>query len=60
MRIVICDDDELIRLQINKYLRDFFTKSHLKCPEIAMFEDGEALLKDTTEKDIVFLDVEMP
>ncbi|MBQ8039887.1 MAG: response regulator transcription factor [Lachnospiraceae bacterium] len=60
MRIVICDDDKLIRTQLEKLVRDFFTKSHLKCPEIAVFPDGESLLQDALEKDIVFLDVEMP
>lgn len=60
MRVAICDDEELIRIQINKYLCDFFTKNHLNCPEIAMFEDGESLLMDSEKKDIVFLDVEMP
>ena len=60
MRIAICDDDENIRNKINKYLHDFLSKSHLKCPEIIMFEDGESLLKDSLAKDIVFLDVEMP
>ena len=60
MRIVICDDDILIRTQLEKLVRDFFVKNQLKCPEIAVFPDGEALLEDKLEKDIVFLDVEMP
>ena len=60
MRILICDDDELIRRQIHKFLRDYFKNAHLLCPEIVMYENGELLLKDTGDKDIVFLDVEMP
>lgn len=60
MRILICDDDILITEQLNKYLHDFFERSHLKCPEIVLFSDGESLLSDTGEKDILFLDVEMP
>lgn len=60
MRILICDDDNLIQAQLEKLLRDFFTKKHLKCPEIAVFPDGESMLEDTLDKDIVFLDVEMP
>ena len=60
MRILICDDDELIRRQIHKFLHDYFKNAHLQCPEIVMYENGELLLKDTGEKDIVFLDVEMP
>ena len=60
MRILICDDDELIRRQIHKFLRDYFKNAHLPCPEIVMYENGESLLKDAGDKDIVFLDVEMP
>lgn len=60
MRIAICDNDELIRIQINEYLQDIFHNSHLACPEIAMFENGESLLSDSGEKDVVFLDIEMP
>lgn len=60
MRILICDDDELVRRQIHKFLRDYFKNAHLSCPEIVMYENGELLLKDTGDKDIVFLDVEMP
>ncbi|MDE6231839.1 MAG: LytTR family DNA-binding domain-containing protein [Lachnospiraceae bacterium] len=60
MRILICDDDMLITEQLNKYLHDFFERNHLKCPEIVSFSDGESLLSDSGEKDILFLDVEMP
>lgn len=60
MRIVICDDDALIIEQLKKYLQEFFERIHLKCPPIATFSNGEALLQDSSEKDIVFLDIEMP
>lgn len=60
MRILICDDDIMITEQLGKYLHDFFERNHLKCPEIAVFNDGESLLLDQGEKDILFLDVEMP
>lgn len=60
MRILICDDDELVIIQLQKYLKDYFEQNHLKCPEIATFSDGESLLKDTGEKDFLFLDIEMP
>lgn len=60
MRILICDDDELIVEQIQKYLKCFFKQEHLKCPSIAVFYNGESLLEDKGEKDILFLDVEMP
>ncbi|MBQ4523733.1 MAG: response regulator transcription factor [Lachnospiraceae bacterium] len=60
MRILICDDDDLIINQLQKYLSDFFDQASLKCPEIVTFSDGESLLSDTGEKDILFLDIEMP
>lgn len=60
MRILICDDDELIVEQIQAFLRCFFKQEHLKCPDIAVFYNGESLLEDKGEKDILFLDVEMP
>lgn len=60
MRILVCDDDLLITESLTKLLTEFFRKSNLKCPEISTFNSGESLLSDTGEKDIVFLDVEMP
>lgn len=60
MRILICDDDELIIEQLKVYITSFFEESHVKCPELCCFTDGESLLADKGEKDILFLDVEMP
>lgn len=60
MRILICDDDILILEQLQNYIKNYFENNHLKCPEIACFSDGESLLADTGEKDILFLDIEMP
>lgn len=60
MRILICDDDEFITKQLATYVRDYFSKNHLPYPDIDTYPDGETLLEDTGEKDIVFLDVEMP
>lgn len=60
MRILICDDDPFIREQLASYCRDFFAQIHVKCPELACFSDGAALLADLGEKDILFLDIEMP
>ena len=59
MRIVICDDDNLTIEKIKKYIRIYFERSHLKCPEIACFNKGEDVLNDGGDKDIVFLDIEM-
>lgn len=60
MRILICDDDILILEQLQNYIKNYFEQNHVKCPEIACFSDGESLLADTGEKDILFLDIEMP
>lgn len=60
MRILICDDDAMIREQMAKYLHEYFDKHDLKCPELALFDSGEALLADSGQRDIVFLDIEMP
>lgn len=60
MRIAICDDDALMREQIQKHIKAYFEKTCAKCPEIICFSDGEALLSDKREKDILFLDIEMP
>ena len=60
MRILICDDDALMVEQMQKYIRKFFEYNHIKCPELVTFSDGESLLADTGDKDILFLDIEMP
>lgn len=60
MRILICDDDSLITEQLSKYVLEYFSKNHLPHPKIAAYSDGESLLADSGEKDIAFLDVEMP
>lgn len=60
MRILICDDDILMCGQLQKYIENYFEKICVKCPEIVCFSDGESLLADQGEKDILFLDIEMP
>ncbi len=60
MRILICDDDVLMIEQLKKLITNYFQEHHINCPELSCFSDGESLLADTKEKDILFLDVEMP
>lgn len=60
MRILICDDDILMCGQLQKYIESYFEKICVKCPEIICFSDGESLLADQGEKDILFLDIEIP
>ena len=60
MRILICDDDTLIIEQLQKYIQSYFKLSHIKCPELVTYTNGKDLLADKKEKDLVFLDIEMP
>lgn len=60
MRILICDDDNLMLEQLQKYIKSYFEKICTKCPEIVCFPDGESLLADKGEKDLLFLDIELP
>lgn len=59
MRIAVCDDDALMLEQLQKHIRVYFEKTSVKCPEIVCFSDGESLLVDKGEKDILFFDIEM-
>lgn len=56
MRILICDDDALVLEQLKGYIKQFFKTISVKCPEIVCFSDGESLLADKGDKDILFLD----
>ncbi len=60
MRIAVCDDDALMLEQLQKLISAYFEKTNVKCPEIVCFSDGESLLADKGEKNILFLDIEMP
>lgn len=60
MRILICDDDILVCGQLQEYIENYFEKICAKCPEIIRFSNGESLLADKGEKNILFLDIEMP
>lgn len=60
MRILLCDDDPFILEQLQKNIESYFNLNRLKQPVIASYSSGEAFLADKGEKDIVFLDIEMP
>lgn len=60
MRIIVCDDIEVICDNICSLLKEFFEQEGINDIEIVGYQNGEAVLKDTGEKDIVFLDVELP
>ena len=64
MRIVLCDDDERILVQLEGYLREYFQQNGIGQPEYASYASGDALLAiedrpDAPRADMVFLDVEM-
>ena len=60
MNIAICDDNQQIISQILFLLKKYFNQKNLQVPTISTFFCGEDLLSDPFEKDIVFLDIEMP
>ncbi len=60
MRILICDDDRVITEQIIRYLQEYFTCRGYEMPELVSFSEGDSLLADEGQKDLVFLDIEMP
>lgn len=64
MRVIICDDDEYIRQRLHDNIRLAFKSMRksgyqglLECDE---YDNGKDLLEDEGEKDLVFLDIEMP
>jgi len=60
MRILICDDDVMIQQELTRYLSEYFHRHNLRLPDICCFHTGHDLLLDSGNKDIIFLDVEMP
>lgn len=60
MRILLCDDDPMILVQLEKYLKEYFQKAHLRVPDIVSYTSGDALLRSESTAEVAFLDVEMP
>ena len=60
VRILICDDDARIREKIRECIKIYLQGIEVKRAEIVLFADGNELLKDKGQKDIVFLDIVMP
>lgn len=56
----MCDDNAVFCQQLVDLLVSYFHQKEIAIPEIAVFHSGETLLRDRQEKDIVFLDIEMP
>lgn len=59
MRIIFCDDNPLILIQLQKTVESFFRDYNLPQPEYASYSNGEALLQSEQKPDIAFLDVQM-
>lgn len=60
VRILICDNDPLITEQLEHLIRFYFKEHDLECPDINCYYNGNDLLNDTGDMDILFLDIEMP
>ena len=60
MRILICDDDSSITQSLSQIIKVYFKKKKVNVLDIVTFNDGDSLLSDKSQKDIVFLDIEMP
>ena len=60
MRIVFCDDEPLILVQLQKLVQEFFSTLGGTQPEFAAYKSGDLLIQNETRVDIAFLDVEMP
>lgn len=57
MRILICDDDLSITQSLSQIIKTYFNKKKVNNLDIITFNDGDSLLSDKSQKDIVFLDV---
>jgi two-component system LytT family response regulator len=60
MRILFCDDDSDILNQLQDYVAEYFAHIGGFMPEYEAYTNGELLLENEKDADIVFLDVEMP
>ena len=60
MRILFCDDNEKILIQLQAYVAEFFKHLGGIKPELASYTSGDELLQKEQHADIAFLDVEMP
>ncbi len=55
MYISICDDEAVVRDLLTKKVQAFYNNAQIKC-----YENGESLLLQKEEPDILFLDIQMP
>ena len=60
MRIAVCDDGILMTEKIQRFIKEYFEYIDIPCPEIVVYNSGEALLADKIDVNMMFLDFEMP
>lgn len=60
MRILICDDNPIFLDEFQELLNDYFSKNNLTLPSPVCYMDGDSVLSDTGEIDMLFLDMELP
>lgn len=60
MRILICDDNPIFLDEFQELLNDYFAKNNLTLPSPVCYTDGDSVLSDTGEIDMLFLDMELP
>ena len=61
MRIVICDDEQIITQKITQLIYEYYDSKKLKkTPDIVCYNNCEDLLTDNQNIDMLFLDIEMP
>lgn len=60
MRILFCDDDPNLLIQLQEYVTEYFTRIGGTQPQYAAYNSGDELLQSERKADIAFLDVEMP
>lgn len=58
MLIGICDDEIIYRTAIKEFCYKYFLSNNYPC-EIDEFSNGEELLKETKNYDILFIDIEL-
>jgi two-component system LytT family response regulator len=60
MTIAICEDNIECANQIKHLISSYFKSKNLEIPKIKEYHDGESLLSDNVDLDILFLDIELP
>ena len=58
IKLAICDDVELVRIEVHNYLKRYFAGKRLKI-EYFMFSDGIDVLDSEEQIDVIILDIKM-